>query len=602
MRARNYLILMAVAILVPAALIMAAGLTMLLDWERQSRIRAVQEISRNTALAIDRDIAVAEALLRGVVNSESLRDGDFARLHREISAMNGATPWARTLLIGYDGKPLFNTLVPYGTPLPGRAGPWVARAYDTQTTRVSGYFVGATSGRPSVSVDVPVPRALGRRYVVSQTFDARYFAHVFDSKGLGRDWVITLLDADGVSIARNRNAETLVGQRAKPELVRVIRANPSGMLRHVTHDGVDVYSFYTRSALSGWTVAVGVPVPEIEAAARTATLYAALSMLGLMGLAIGIAVFLGQRLSVSLGQARDAAQALASARPLPAPAPTGVREVDMLQGGLVQASRELAGERAARQSLEDEREALLASERAARELAEARSRAKDEFLAMLGHELRNPLAAISGAIAVIDMPGVKPAQADQARVIARRQLRHLTRIVDDLLDVRRILSGKVVLHKARINAGAVLRQCCETKRVVDNGAHAWSVEVADLWLEADATRLEQVFDNLLHNAVKYTPAGGAIAVRAQADGKVAAIEVADNGVGIAADTLPLIFDALVQGPTSIDRAQGGLGLGLALARELTVLHGGSIHAHSDGPGLGCRFTLSFPLAEAACAA
>jgi signal transduction histidine kinase len=602
MRARNYLILMAVAILVPAALIMTAGLTMLLDWERQSRIRAVQEISRNTALAIDRDIAVAEALLRGVVNSEALRDGDFARLHREISAMNRATPWARTLLIGYDGKPLFNTLVPFGTPLPGRAGAWVAKAYDTQAIRVSGYFMGATSRRPSVSVDVPVPRALGRRYVVSQTFDASYFAHVFDSKALGRGWVITLLDADGVSIARNRNAGTLVGQPAKPELVRAVRASPGGMLRHVTRDGVDVYSFYTRSALSGWTVAVGVPVPEIEAQARTATLYAALSMLGLMGLAIGIAVFLGQRLSVSLRQARDAAQALAAARPLPAPHPTGVREVDMLQGGLVQASRELAGERAARQSLQDEREALLASERAARELAEARSRAKDEFLAMLGHELRNPLAAISGAVAVIDMPGVKPAQAEQARVIARRQLRHLTRIVDDLLDVRRILSGKVVLHKTRINAGALLRQCCETKRVVDNGAHTWSIEVADLWLDADATRLEQVFDNLLHNAVKYTPAGGAIAVRAHADGKVAAIEVADNGVGIAADTLPHIFDALVQGPTSIDRAQGGLGLGLALARELANLHGGSIQAHSDGPGLGCRFTLSFPLAGDACPA
>jgi signal transduction histidine kinase len=602
MRARNYLILMAVAILVPAALIMTAGLTMLLDWERESRIRAVQEISRNTALAIDRDIAVTEALLRGVVNSEALRDGDFARLHREMKAMNAATPWARTLLLEYDGTPRFNTLLPYGAPLnPFHAG-WVGETYDTQTTHVSGYFVGFLSKRPAISIDVPVPRAVGRRYVVSQTIDASWFTHVFDSKALGRHWVITLLDADGVSIARNRNAETLVGQHAKPELVRAIRANTSGMLRHVTHDGIDVYSFYTRSALSGWAVAVGVPVPEIEAAARTATLYAALSMLGLMGLAIGIAVFLAQRLSVSLGQARDAAQALASTSPLPAPGPTGVCEVDMLLDGLQQASRELAGERAARQSLEDEREALLASEREARQLAESRSRAKDEFLAMLGHELRNPLAAISGAVAVIDMPGVKPAQADSARLIARRQLRHLTRIVDDLLDVRRILSGKVVLHKERINAGALLRQCCETKRVVDNGAHAWSVEVADLWLEADATRLEQVFDNLLHNAVKYTPAGGAIAVRAHADGKVAAIEVADNGVGIAAETLPLIFDALVQGPTSIDRAQGGLGLGLALAKELTVLHGGSIHAHSDGPNLGCRFTLSFPLAEAACAA
>jgi signal transduction histidine kinase len=177
-----------------------------------------------------------------------------------------------------------------------------------------------------------------------------------------------------------------------------------------------------------------------------------------------------------------------------------VHEVDVLLDALYDTSGSLAHERAARVRLQGEREALLHSEREARRLAETQSAAKDDFLAMLGHELRNPLAAIAGALTVRD--------------IARRQTRHLTRIVDDLLDVRRILSGKVELQKVRVDAGRLLRQCCETRQVVDAGAHTWSVPVPALEVDGDATRLEQVFGNLLHNAIKYTPDGGAIAVRA----------------------------------------------------------------------------------------
>jgi signal transduction histidine kinase len=215
---------------------------------------------------------------------------------------------------------------------------------------------------------------------------------------------------------------------------------------------------------------------------------------------------------------------------------------------------------------------------------------------MLGHELRNPLAAISGALTVIDMPGVKPELAEHARTISRRQVRHLSRIVDDLLDVQRILSGKVTLQKRRLDAGLVLRQCVEAKTVVDAGAHLWRVDVPALPVDADDTRLGQIFDNLLHNAVKYTPHGGAIGVSARIEGAEVLVEVSDSGVGIAADTLPNIFDPLVQGPTSLDRAQGGLGLGLALVRELALLHGGRVEAHSDGPGRGSRFSLRLPLA------
>jgi signal transduction histidine kinase len=596
MKARTYLILMAAAILVPVTLVASVGLSRLLHSERESRIRSVQETGRATVLLIDREVAVAEASLRGIVNSEALRRGDFAQLHREASTMDRATPWSWTLLSDYDGTPLFNTLIPWGQPLPGYKGKWVAAVYDSQKTRVSGSFLGILARRPTVSVDVPVPRALGKRYVVSRIFDASYFARVFADQAIGRDWVITIFDANGISIARNRNAAELVGKPVRPELYQTSRRQPSGVLRHTTHDGVDVYSVYTRAPLSGWTLAIGVPAPEIEAKARTATLYAALTLLAVMGLAIAIAVFLAKRLSVSLDQARVAAQALAGG----AEPPTGstmVAEVDMLLDGLRQTSADLTRERAARQRLQDEREALLRSEQEARRQAEAQSNAKDVFVAMLSHELRNPLAAIAGAVQVLDLPGVKPELAAHAREIGRRQIRHLTRIVDDLLDVRRILSGKVSLRRDRIDAGALLRQCCETRRLADAGAHAWQVDAGSMWIAADPTRLEQIFDNLLHNAIKYTPSGGAISVRAHASASEAVIEIADTGVGIDTDTLPMIFDALVQGPTGIDRAQGGLGLGLALVKELTALHGGSVEAYSEGAGKGCVFTLRLPLAE-----
>ena len=597
MKARTYLILMAAAILVPVALVASAGLSKLLQSERDSRIRSVQETGRVGALTIDREIAVAEALLHGIVNSEALRRGDFAQLHRETSAMNRATPWSWTLLMDASGKPLFNTRVALGEPLPSYSAPWVAEVYASQKTRVSGYFLGLLAHRPDVSVDVPVPRSVGQRYVVSQIFDASYFSRVFTDKGIGPDWVLTIFDANGISIARNRNAEELVGKPVRPELYRSSRRQPNGVVRHTTHDGIDVYSVYTRAPLSGWTLAIGVPAAEIDGPARAAALLAALALLGVMGLAIGIAVFLGKRLSVSLDQARMAALALARGT-LPAAAPTQVAEVDMLLDGLRHTSADLAHERGARQRLQDEREALLRSEQEARRQAEAQSNAKDAFLTMLSHELRNPLAAIAGAVQVLDLPGVKPELAAHAREIGRRQVRHLTRIVDDLLDVRRILSGKVSLRRQRLDAGALLGQCCDTRKLADAGAHAWEVQVEALWMDADATRLEQIFDNLLHNAIKYTPAGGAIAVRARSAGAEALIEISDTGVGIDAATLPTVFDPLVQGPTGIDRAQGGLGLGLALVRELSALHGGSAGAHSAGPGKGSTFTLRLPLAEA----
>lgn len=592
MKTRNYLFLMAAAILLPVAIASWIGLSMLLDWERESRLRSVREMARATAFQIDRDIAAAEAALRSIAHSEGMRQHDYVRLHRWTSTNNAGNPLTWTVLSDSSGRMLFTTLAPYGTPLPGTPADWASKVSLAAGTRVSGYFVGPQSKRGAIAVSVPAPLEDGDYHIVSQMFDVRHFERILKHDAIGANWKVGIFDAAGLAILRNR-APDMVGTQMTPAFVAATRATNHGVFRHVATGGTEVYGVFTRSKTTDWTVVIGVPVAEIEAGARTATLYAALVLTLLLGLAVAVVVYLGRTLEAALRHAAEAASSLAGGA-IALPARTGVDEVDALVAGLSQTSQALASESRERQALQEEREQLLVSEQDARRQAEAQSRAKDHFLAMLGHELRNPLAAISGAMQVLEMPNLRPQMVENAREIGRRQLRHLTRIVDDLLDVQRILSGRITLQRAPADLAAIVRCCYDAKVLVDGGIHRWEIDVAEACVLGDRTRLEQIVDNLLHNAIKYTPAGGTIRVRVRRDGNDALVDVIDTGVGIAHELQPLIFDVLVQGPTSIDRAKGGLGLGLALVKELAALHGGSCAVFSDGPGRGSTFTVRLP--------
>ncbi|MFC5479963.1 ATP-binding protein [Massilia suwonensis] len=595
MKTRSYLLLMLVAIIVPVACLSIFGLSMLLRFEQESRFRSIEEIAKSTSLMIDGEIAAAEASITTIAHSHDLRTDNFERLYALLSATR-ISPLSWTLIADYEGNGLLNTLVPYGSPLKQRSGPWAARIYDRQKTQVGGYFIGASSKRGVVSVNVPVPAAAGKKYVVTQIFDPNYFNKVFRRNTLNDSWIVGVFDANGISIARNRSADKFVGGMVRPELFEASRRRPAGMVRHATREGIEVYDTFVRSEVTGWTVAVGVPVAEIEAAERATIWLSATALLVVLGGAVGIAVFFGHRIDKSLRNATLAAHALALGRVTPATR-SQLNEVNVLLEELHRSSQSLAQESAARQALERERERLLKSERAARKQAEAQSDAKDNFISMLSHELRNPLAAISGAISVIRLPSMPAAKTEKAWEIATRQLRQLTRMVEDLLDVRRVLSGKVVLDKARVNAGSVVRFCCDSRIMATASKHEWKIETEDAWIVGDKTRLEQVLDNLLVNAIKYSPEGSTIGVRSYTDAGMAVIEVADHGVGMEADVLPTIFDSLVQGPTTIDRSLGGLGLGLSIAKGLVELHGGTIAAHSEGVGKGSIFTVRLPLAD-----
>jgi PAS domain S-box-containing protein len=234
-------------------------------------------------------------------------------------------------------------------------------------------------------------------------------------------------------------------------------------------------------------------------------------------------------------------------------------------------------------------------EQAARVEAETQSRAKDEFLAMLGHELRNPLGAIINAVTVLEQVSGVDEQAEQPRAIIARQAQHLTRLVNDLLDVSRVSSGKIQLDRSPVDLLQVAERCLGAFQQAGRTAqHAISVDGRPAWLDGDPVRLEQVIANLLDNAVKYTPPGGSIRVTVEPDGDTAVCRVADEGVGIAPELLPRVFDLFTQGHQTIDRAEGGLGLGLALVQRLVRLHGGQVGVTSEGPGRGSTFEVRLP--------
>nr|WP_314547042.1 response regulator [uncultured Massilia sp.] len=241
----------------------------------------------------------------------------------------------------------------------------------------------------------------------------------------------------------------------------------------------------------------------------------------------------------------------------------------------------------------------LVREMEERRAAERKSSAKDEFLAMLGHELRNPLSAISSAASLLGMPGAAPESLQRARLIIQRQSQHLSRIVDDLLDLSRAMSGKILLSRKRMDLSALVSSCLDTFRATGRMAgYGIETRLAPGWVDGDATRLEQIASNLIDNALKYTPSGGNIEITVAPDEDDIVLRVRDSGVGIAADLLPHVFDVFVQGAISIDRSQGGLGIGLSLVRRLVELHGGSVSASSAGTSSGSTFEIRLPRTDA----
>jgi PAS domain S-box-containing protein len=274
---------------------------------------------------------------------------------------------------------------------------------------------------------------------------------------------------------------------------------------------------------------------------------------------------------------------------------TALRDADGNLVGFAKITRDLTervrGEEQARR---------LAHEQAARAEAEAASSRKDQILSMLAHELRSPLAPIQTALALLRKECTSPEGRGRALDVMERQVRHMTRIVEDLLDASRVVHGTVPLRQERLDLGRLVRTGCEDRRpAIEQEGRKLSVHTPEtpLWVSGDGTRLNQVLTNLLDNAVKFTEGSGNIAVRLWTDATAgqAVVTVTDTGIGITREMLPHVFDPLAQEDRSLVRSRGGLGLGLTVVKGLVELHGGEVRATSAGPGHGAEFTVRLPL-------
>ena len=585
---RRYLFLLAIAGILPLAALCGVGLLALYAQQREEALVYGRDISRALATAVNAQLQSSIAALQVLATSPLLERGDLQGFRGQaLRALEARRPdWAAVHLTSPEGMRLVDTTYELGAAM--------SPVVETQS-----HDLAVWTGRPVVgtlargvheqafALRVPVIRDGGVRYVLNAVVKPATILEMIRRQQVPEDWVIAVFDSNGIRVARSRGHEAYLGVPASDSL-RELMAQGSSEGSGLTHamEGDAVFTAYARMP-NGWSVAIGIPEASVGRAAWRSTAFYAVAVAASILAGLFAALWLARRANESMRQLREAALALGRGEQ-PAQMAAPISEVREVGAAIVESARQ-------RRAFEAERERLFESEQAARAQAETANRAKDQFLAMLAHELRNPLGAISNAASLLDDERANPQALARARGVIQRQTRHLSRLTDDLLDAARALMGKIKLESRAVDLGALASQAVKTFGATGRTANHHVVEsIEPCWAWGDPVRLEQVISNLLENAVKYTPPGGTIEVSCSALAGECVLRVRDNGHGIPPELSGRVFDLFVQGPRDIDRRQGGLGIGLTLVKRLAELHGGHVAVHSEGDGRGSEFTVRIP--------
>ncbi len=584
----SYLVALVMLAVIPLMLIAGVLIWRQTVLQRQAFERSLLQTAQALSLAVDRQLLADRVMLETLAQSPLLERGDtrgfYALCARVIRERGGLF----ISLFDDAGRQIFNTLRPPGAPLPTPfeypAPPDPERpplgdpsalqeVLRTGKPVNSDLVYGLVAGRLIFLVNVPVMRGGEIRYVLNAAFAPDVMTRLLQENRPFSGVPAWIWDRRGFIVGRWQSADEYVGRRVPPQQLEQIKARNAGVARGLSAEGIELYYSYARSPVSGWTASVGAERGELDRAVRAGWVVGGTLMVG--GVLLGLLLALS--LAARLRRAIVSLAAAASRNEPPAPGGLRTREIELLEHAVLEAAQA--------------REARLR-----REQAEAESETKDRYIATLSHELRNPLAALSNAVYLLGMDGGR--DIGPTLEMMRRQIGQLTRMVNDLLDVSRATHGKITLRLEPTDLAAVLAQAIETAvPALQAKRLRFTHELAPgpLMARGDAARLLQVFSNLLDNAAKFTPTGGEVDVSLAREGAEAVAVVSDNGVGIDPAFLPMMFDAFTQADTSLERTTTGLGLGLALARQIVEAHGGSISATSEGRGRGSRFTVRIPL-------
>jgi signal transduction histidine kinase len=561
-------------------------------YERESANRRLIRAARDIAATADHEILSTIRVLEIMAQSENLARGDLQAFHSELSKLGSTQKsWLTTILALPDGSQVFNSGRPWGSKLP-RVVEMDSLNQSVRTLRptVGNVAKGSFRGLFAFPIRFPIIRDGKLDYLLTAVISSRAIADLLILRPGPDEWTRTIMDSKGLIVARSRNNDEFAGTNASASFMEKIKDVREGIVEDVSVEGKEVLIAYSTAPFSGWTAAIAVPLTVIQRQMHEAIFVSLGWALGLLALCVSAALLLSRRIARGMHSIWVAASELSQGK-RPTIRETGVREIDQV-GMTLEKSADILAER---QRSQDE---ALAREEAARIRAEDMSRSKDRFLAMLSHELRNPLNVISIGAHLLQSEEPGSDDATMAREMIERQVAHLSRILDDLLDASRAMQGKITLERTTLDLGRLVTQLHRdflSRFREKSVAFECRTPVSPVLVDGDETRLTQCVGNLLHNALKFTPEGGKVDIFLETEEDQALLIVADTGPGIDAEVMSQLFEPFTQGRRTLDNNFGGLGLGLAVVKRMVLLHGGTIEVRPRAPGQGTVFTLALPL-------
>jgi signal transduction histidine kinase/CheY-like chemotaxis protein len=535
--------------------------------------------ARAISVAVDTQVETTTAALDVFGSLHALDVPDLAAFHGLASRLIVKQPeWSAIQLADGEGRVLavFPAEAP---PDSASAGEWASKVVRTGHPLVTPLF--ELHGTPGhfVTIAGPVVRNGRSLLALGARVKSSAFSQVLRQQQMPPNGVVALVDAANRIIARSTDEDAYVGSIAAAAFADISAHMPEGNWQTTNRAGVPVYSAFSRSAITGMTAALALPKEEVDGPVRRILLMLAAAWAVVLTLGASIAIVVGQVIVRAMQSASSAAMSLARGEAV-AVKRSRIAEIDDLSSGL--------------------RQAAVTLETRNRERDEA-SRLKDEFLMTVSHELRTPLTAIYGWSRMLSTGELRPEQKTRALAAIERNAKALEQLVNDLLDVSRVVSGRLRLDVQPVAITDAVNAAIDAIRPA---ALAKSIDVVvraapgELTLSGDATRLQQIVWNLLSNAVRFTPSGGRIDVDIDRRPDRIVVTVRDTGPGIDPVFLPHVFDRFRQGASGTTRDHGGLGLGLAIGRHRGEQHGGAIRAENAAPGPGAVFHASFPLRTA----
>lgn len=586
---RSRLLLLALGSMVPLVALICALAAAL--FQREESLARDAAVARTDAMAsaVDAMLAGHLSVIRALGSSEALERGDLVEFSKDAARIKAQQLyWRNVILVDRAGQQRLNARLGAATPLPAEDSSQLSSLHGVLATGeavVGNIGMGPASSRVGIPMQTRVT-VNGEPMVLKLILDPQGFSSLVDAQQFPAGWAAAIIDGNGKFVTRVPFKEP--GEHAAKGLLEGMRNSDRGWLRIPTLEGTDSHQAFTKLKSAPWRVAVAIPRIDVLAGVRSAGRWLTAGVLLSFAVAGGLALWMSRGIAVPIHRLAEAAGQL------------GSQDDQLLQDLLTKPTLSESSEvaRALAQASSSIRERVRLQEREQAAWREA-DRTKDEFLAMLGHELRNPLSAVAISAQVLRNAPSGAANAQRAHEVIERQTRQMTRLVEDLLDISRLAAGKLHLDLELLDLSVVVEATLGSWRqraVAQGGDIRFSAATA--WARLDRSRVEQILGNLLDNALKFSPEHPLIEVTVASRGRQVVLEVSDSGRGIAPQDLAHVFETFYQARQSLHRPLGGLGLGLSLVRRLAELHGGSVQARSDGEGRGASFCVCFPTADA----